>query len=355
MNDLGATEFSCRCWKGRAGAVCLLTIFGCLLTMQTARAELLGHDSFNYGDGEVLDGLVGGTGFDGPWFSEPVVTSADRTLAFGGQTGAPKAALINGADFLTVMNRPFETVEDTLYVGMLLRAEVWDDDFMQLTVSDGETGNARASMTVGIDGRNPVGFYARTGTSGEGSSFSESAEFAIETDYFLVGKFSKDGVDTYNRVDLFVNPGDTEPETADAIRVDIDSQLEQLSLFSVRTALMEGDEEIYLDELRVGTSFSDVLLSGVELPDPGDFNNDGRITLDDFAIMKANFKEPGGFAEGDITFDGVVDLEDFREFVPLFAAANPGQALVVPEPSSLWLAMSSMLLPLSFRRRRFTA
>jgi hypothetical protein len=67
--------------------------------------------------------------------------------------------------------------------------------------------------------------------------------------------------------------------------------------------------------------------------------------------MKENFKEPGGFAEGDLTFDGVVDLEDFREFVPIFAAANPGQALVVPEPSNFLWGMSSLLLPLLLRRQ----
>ncbi len=74
----------------------------------------------------------------------------------------------------------------------------------------------------------------------------------------MVGKFSKDGGSaTYNRVDFFVDPvGLTEPAMADATRDGIDSTLNELSLFTVRTALMEGTETILIDDLRVATSFA---------------------------------------------------------------------------------------------------
>jgi hypothetical protein len=206
----------------------------------------LASDAIDYTEGDVLNSQAGGIGWTDAWFAESNVTIQ------GG------AASIAGADFPHLMSRPFAPTSDTLYVGMQLRTDMWDNDFMQLQVSNGATGNGANTMTVGLDGRNAIGFYSRIGTSGQGSSFSTGATFADATDYLLVGKFSKDGGSaTYNRVDFFVDPvGLTEPAMADATRDGIDSTLNELSLFTVRTALMEGTETILIDDLRVATSFA---------------------------------------------------------------------------------------------------
>jgi len=213
--------------------------------LKTVEAAELASDAFDYTDGDALNSQAGGSSWTGPWFAESNVTIQGGTVT------------IAGADFMHLMSRPFASTSDTLYVGMRLRTAAWDDDFMQLQVSNGATGNDAATMTVGLDGRNALGFYARIGTSGQGSSFSTGATFADATDYLLVGKFSKEGGANYNRVDFFVNPaGLTEPATPDATRDGIDSTLSELSLFTVRTALMEGTETIFIDNLRVATSFA---------------------------------------------------------------------------------------------------
>jgi hypothetical protein len=218
----------------------------------------LARDPFDYADGAALLSQVGGSGFTDAWFAESNVTIQ------GG------AASIEGADFGSVMNRPFSPAsDDVVYVGVRLKTDGWDDDFMQLTVSNGGTGNARESMTMGLDGRNPIGFYTRIGTSGEGSSFSTAATFADATSYAMVGKFSKEGGNTYNRVDLFVNPvGVAEPAIADATREGIDSLISELSLFTVRNALMEGTETIQISDLRIATSFADAVPA---VPEPSSF------------------------------------------------------------------------------------
>jgi hypothetical protein len=218
----------------------------------------LARDSFDYAETATLDSQAGGTGFTAAWFAESNVTIQDA------------AANIAGADFASVMNRPFGPVsDDVVYVGVRLQTAGWDDDFMQLTVSNGGTGNAREGMTMGLDGRNPIGFYTRIGTSGEGSSFSTAATFVDGTSYAMVGKFSKDGGSNYNRVDLFVDPvGLTEPAVPDATRDGIDSMISELSLFTIRNALMEGTETIRISDLRIATSFAAAV---PDLPEPSSF------------------------------------------------------------------------------------
>lgn len=83
---------------------------------------------------------------------------------------------------------------------------------------------------------------------------------------------------------------------------------------------------------------------GVEF-NPGDFNSDGNVDLDDFNILSNNFNELGRFPEGDNNFDGRVNIADFLEFRAVFNS----QPAAVPEPSSLLLLLLG--LPLFFAQR----
>ncbi len=82
----------------------------------------------------------------------------------------------------------------------------------------------------------------------------------------------------------------------------------------------------------------------------GDFNNDGTIDLADFEIMRSNFRQRGGFADGNINFDPDVDLFDFLEFAEAFNAQPAGAP--VPEPAS-WCLMvfTALALWLGARKR----
>ena len=46
---------------------------------------------------------------------------------------------------------------------------------------------------------------------------------------------------------------------------------------------------------------------------PGDANNDGRVNLNDFNVLAANFgQSPRDFTQGDFNYDGIVNLNDFN-------------------------------------------
>ena len=62
----------------------------------------------------------------------------------------------------------------------------------------------------------------------------------------------------------------------------------------------------------------------------GDANNDGRVNLDDFNVVAANFgQSPRDYSQGDFDYSGNVNLNDFN-----ILAARFGQVLAGPSPDS---------------------
>lgn len=89
---------------------------------------------------------------------------------------------------------------------------------------------------------------------------------------------------------------------------------------------------------------------------PGDFNADGTLNTDDFAIMLENFGKRFAFAEepvnfGDFNGDLRINLKDFLAFRQVFNAAGAATSSV-PEPNGLLLLALAIPLFLVRRQRR---
>jgi len=84
---------------------------------------------------------------------------------------------------------------------------------------------------------------------------------------------------------------------------------------------------------------------------PGDFNLDGQVDNDDFAILNAGIgiEDAAFFDDGDADMDGDVDGADFLAWQANFGISTTLSAFSVPEPTTIVLACLG--LPAMIRRR----
>lgn len=86
----------------------------------------------------------------------------------------------------------------------------------------------------------------------------------------------------------------------------------------------------------------------------GDSDLNGTVNITDFALLAANFNQPGAWSKGDSNYDGVVNISDFSLLASNFnqsAAALPRGA-AVPEPAMGMGAVVLAAMSLKRSRRR---
>ena len=89
----------------------------------------------------------------------------------------------------------------------------------------------------------------------------------------------------------------------------------------------------------------------------GDFNDDSVIDTVDAGILRDNLNEhldrTVGYEEGDIDFNGKIDLRDFSQFKAIFQnQAGAAAATGVPEPSSVVLSLFALTGIAAIAQRR---
>ncbi len=249
-------------------------VLGC--TVLPARAALIAYDGFeSYSAGSALAGGSAGNGSTGPngeigwtgnWATTPPAGGAVTVQSAAVVGGGSRAAeLDDTANSINVANRTFTPqTGSTVYFSVLFDVVggLNADDFVHFYLGNSTTSNNNSGGFGLVDTGNTK-LSAREGTTNGGTTTtggSSATDAVVGTTYLLVGKLSKVSSTNYNRIDLFINPvGLTEPGTPDAFQAGVDTTISTVSVFSVRGFNLDAGDKYQFDEVKVGTTFVDVV------------------------------------------------------------------------------------------------
>ncbi|MFT5130059.1 MAG: hypothetical protein ACI8W8_003688, partial [Rhodothermales bacterium] len=258
------------------------------LTAGQSFAALIAYEDFeSYTAGNQVVGENGGTGWNAAWQVEPgqetAVTTESAALSYslgsvvvnGG--GNVMRYVANNSTPDPLLSREFAPGQSgTVYLSFLYQdaVAVGNDDFIQLGLHDNDLNNP---LTTALD---------RNGNFQVRSGISNTSDTGIPTvtgqTYFLVLKIENSG-GNYNNVSVFVNPTSAAEGVADAVNT-TDSGLASATHFAVRKANHEAGDTVYVDEIRVGTTWEDVVPSVVS-----------PTIYEDFESYTAGSQLDGGF------------------------------------------------------------
>jgi hypothetical protein len=242
---------------------------------ETCSAALIAYDGFEATTNGGLNTQSGGTGWTSSWSAVSGIDANANTLSYSNGSvavnGGSRATKIGATtDSTNAANRSFASQSGTVYFSFLFRADtgtaVDTDDFISFMMNN-DTVNTD-SAGIGKPNNGSLNLGARVGTSNGGDTTDSTTALVAGTTYFLVGKVSKTTTN-YDRVDLFINPSSNiEPGLA-SVTDSAMSAFSTISFFSLRTLTVDGTDNYQFDELRVGTTFADVVPLAVPVPEPG--------------------------------------------------------------------------------------
>lgn len=266
----------------------------------SATAQLVCCDSFaDYALGSQLEdgsnneegsGGDGGAGWGGPYNVanniKQLVRIEDRAsypaLYSSGEISIPGGdralRFYNNANGAYALRRPlgatFQAVSgETLWFGFLFRTSnagpLQNQDFFQVGFDSspnasgpGNGGNPRVSIganTTSTSFPAPFRFFARSTIATDASVFCDNVDIQAATTYLLVGSVRPNDQGKYDVVSLFVNPASLDNPGPPSASITMDSGLNSIGYFFIRTAGLESSDAYVIDELRVARDYKSVV------------------------------------------------------------------------------------------------
>jgi hypothetical protein len=247
-----------------------------LLWPLVGKASILARESFERDGTGALSGQGGGIGWAGNWSAPGNVVRADVVNTTGGTMTytIPGGQTINGANRALEVQlsgaaqsqlcgaRALDTpIAQTFYVGYLVRYQAgasWGGSANTFTLHLGTNSSSTTTINFGLraDANN---FIVRYGT---GSGSTTGGALTPGADYYLVLKVNY-AAGAFSSANLWLNPTAGEETTTpngDATLTGF-SFPNPISHIFWREAVLDTDDVLRVDELRIGTSFNDVVPS----------------------------------------------------------------------------------------------
>ena len=251
-----------------------LAAFACLSTL----ADKAAYDGFEYSDFGALDGQIGGTGFAEPYVANEAATVVSRSIEYrngdllvkGGRRALQLRKSADATQHVQLSRRLSDVHDDVFYISALVYVD-------RNTKSSGNRDTITLGLSAEVGGRPHGGlgiedtgykWTAFIGTQGRLSSIVVTPD----TTHMLVAKVYKTSASgPYNRVDLMVDPDSAdEPATwtlanqgPGGSTATTATAFEYLSFFMHQDRADANDKFIF-DEIRVGTTWSDVVVPSEE-------------------------------------------------------------------------------------------
>ena len=334
-----------------------VSILALAICASPARATLIAYEGFDYSPAGYLDGLNGGTGFNSAWEDAtspgPVVT--DSSAGSLNYVGNPTPVTGGYVNFVEPSSRTLTTpltynTGDTYYMSFLIRKDFPGVGvYVKLVNGDHHYSNYTYRTWLG-------------GISGSTDNFSYGGVYGHFIDLgYTVGTMAMvvtrlvalPDTNEYERsYSYFQSPASvstTEPGDGawDVTRTENASSLARGAdtLWVMSGAAMGGS----IDEIRIGTTFADVIAGAAALP--GDFDADNDVDGVDFGLWQSGYPTASGanLIDGDADGDGDVDGVDFGIWQANYPT-NVGGAATIPEPATLGLLLVGGLT--LFKRRQ---
>ena len=324
------------------------------LNVSTARAIVIASDNFeSYTDGSTIIAGTGGSGWAQPWIGN-TTTGTPVTLASSGKIAGQGKSLELGVASANenrgIAVRQFPGQMGDLYIGMTLQTtNGWDGDFWQIYVNDtySTVDGTTPSFSAGLL-NDPIAnrYFARKGPANANGSTSTTtfAHTSVNDDvHTFVVKLSKStgvATDLYDQISLWIDKAtEVTPDgtlgTSDAGTASLNTAT--VSTIHFRVSSLEPTDRVYLDNLKVATTYAELFQAST----PGDFNNDSHVDAGDYVTWKK------GLLAGTLTQN---DYDIWRQhFGSPAAAGTSGGA--VPEPST-WVLLAICLNACIVRRKR---
>lgn len=250
--------------KIHAKTLLAATTVGAALAVGSADAAPLFYESFEGESVGAFDGVAGET------WSTVAGAISSQDLSYSGGT----VAIDSGSRSLSIVG-PLGSTNHLLGAGFAQQTGDVYFSFLTTTTTGGIFTNVYISDTPNTNLAGGFAFDTRTlegvsvdtvkGRSSPVSGANDTADIADLTNsvLFVVGKISKSGVGNYDTLEVLVNPTtDTEPVVWTATQI-VDLDTNNLDTLGVRIVEFDNTENFFIDEIRIGTTYGDVV------PEPG--------------------------------------------------------------------------------------
>jgi len=242
-----------------ASLVALALVFS--LLSDVGRAAIVASDGFDYTVGSQLGGNNGGTGWAGAWSSVASVTvqNASPPLSVN-----PAVRLTQNNSNAAYRSLGSSFAGNEVFVGFTFQfnsGSITNNDFMGLWFDNAATGDHTSVPNIGLKaelGPGGTDYFVRV--TGTGGSWSQAVQAQIGQTVEIVGRLWKSGASaTFNNYSLWINPDYNALGAPDVTATGAGS-LSQFGIVGIRTVNLSGSDALFIDDLRLGTTWGDVVV-----------------------------------------------------------------------------------------------